>query len=213
MPTSPRPGSRAVYRVLRVLAGVIGIPFFRPRVEGREFVLDGRPFIVACNHVTLLDWAALALFVPRPIRFLMTRTYYDRPALRWFCRLGGAIPVTPGRIGPSALRAAHAALARGEVVGIFPEGRLMTDGERPMAERGVATLAARAGVPVVPATIRGAHAAFPATALLPRPRSVTVVFGPSLVPPAADASRDALDDFTRVLMRRIADLASSSVTS
>jgi 1-acyl-sn-glycerol-3-phosphate acyltransferase len=208
-----RPGSRAAYSLLRAVASGIGVPFFRPRVEGREFVLDPRPFIVACNHVTLLDWAALAFFIPRPIRFLMTRTYYDRPVLRWFFRWGGAIPVTPGRVGPSALHAAHAALERGEVVGIFPEGRLVSDGTEHAAHRGVAALAARAGVPVVPATIRGAREAFPATARLPRPRTVTVVFGPCLWPPAPDSSRAVQEQFTRELMRRIADLSAPAGSS
>jgi 1-acyl-sn-glycerol-3-phosphate acyltransferase len=192
------------YDVLWWSCAFVGVPYFRPRIEGRRHVVCGEPFIVACNHVTLLDWAALAYGIPRQVRFLVTRAYYDRPALHWFCRHGGAIPVRRGRIEPSAFRAAETALRAGEVVGVFPEGRLSLDGRLLAPERGVIGLAQRCRVPIVPATIRGAFRAFPPTARVPRPRRITVAFGEPFYPTAfkrADHHTLAED-----LMRRIASL-------
>jgi 1-acyl-sn-glycerol-3-phosphate acyltransferase len=188
------------------LGAAIGVPYFRPRAEGLVHVRRDGPFVVACNHVTLLDWAGLAWFVPRPVRFLMTRDYYDRPALRWFCRLGGAIPVTPGRIEPTAIRGALAALTRGDAVGVFPEGRISRDDAPLPPERGIVELARRAGVPIVPATIRGAFRAFPRHARVPRPRRVTVVFGAPLAVPAHAHGHRAQAEVARELMARIAAL-------
>lgn len=197
---------RRAYRILWGLCATIGVPYFRPRVEGLANLPTDRPFIVACNHTTLLDWAALAYFVPRPIHFLITRAYYDRRAFRWFCRLGGALPVTPGRIEPSTLRRALAVLAAGDVIGIFPEGRIRSDTAPLRARRGVIELASKAGVPIVPATIRGAARAFPPTARLPRPYGVTVAFGPPLMAPSAPAPREAQERCAQMLMERIAAL-------
>lgn len=200
------------YQLLRVVCASIGLPYFRPRVEYTE-ALPGAPFIVACNHTTLLDWAAIAHFVPAPVRFLVTREYYDLPYVGWFCRWGGAIPVRPGRIGPSAVRLALEALDRGEVVGVFPEGRITRDGAMLPFQRGVVELAARARCPIVPATIRGAYEAFPRHARVPRPRRVVVAFGRAM-PPGSSAPAPGGREWrhhaavaTRELQGRIASLA------
>lgn len=202
------------YRLLRCLCALIGVPYFRPRVD---FVgaLPSGPFIVACTHTTLLDWAAIAHFIPRPVRFLVTRDYYDHPLFRWFCRWGGAIPVRPGRVEPSAIRAALSALDKGEVVGIFPEGRITRDGAQLPFQRGAVELAIRSGCPIVPATIRGAFRAFPRHRRVPRPRRVVVAFGAPLdcaglatgrAPLSEAERRDRSDTLTRELAARVARL-------
>jgi len=196
------------YAILRRACAIVGVPYFRPRCEGLHHLPDGA-FVVAASHTTLLDWAALAYFIPRPVRFLMTRAYYDRPLLRWFCRFGSALPVTPGRIEPSTFRIAVEALATGDVVGIFPEGRLRSASEPARAARGVIELAQRSGAPIVPATIRGAARAFPATSRLPRPFRVTVAFGAPLTV-ADDLSRPAQHAIASTLMTAIDALANGA---
>ncbi len=200
------------YQMLKRACTVLGVPYFRPHVVFRA-PLPASGFIVACNHVTLLDWAAIAYALPRPVRFLITRDYYDHRACRWFCRLGGAIPVRTRGIEPSATRAAIAAIRRGEILGIFPEGGLSPTGRLLPFQRGVIKLALRAQCPILPATIRGAFDAFPKHRWLPRPRRVVVAFGTPLL--AIRAPADAPDPRAgeRALLQRlmtdIADLAPS----
>lgn len=101
-------GGNTRYNPLRVAFTLLGVPYFRPRVEFLAPLPQG-PFILACNHTTLLDWLALAHFVRRPIRFMITRDFYERPGIGRLCHWGGAIPVSSGRIEPSAMRLALAA--------------------------------------------------------------------------------------------------------
>jgi 1-acyl-sn-glycerol-3-phosphate acyltransferase len=181
------------YAMLRRACALLAVPYFRPVVEyGSPLPESG--FIVACTHTTLLDWAAVAYAIPRPVRFLITREWYERPVVRRLCRWGGAIPVRSTGIEPSAFRLARAALGRGEVIGIFPEGAISRDG-RPLAfQRGVARLAQLSGCPVVPMTIRGAFEAFPYHRRFPRPRRVVIATGPPLHPQGSAGRPPRLGD-------------------
>ncbi len=200
------------YLMLKRTCTLLGVPYFRPQVVFTA-PLPAEGFIVACNHVTLLDWAAIAYALPRPVRFLITRDYYDRRACNWFCRLGGAIPVRSRGIELSATRSAIAALERGEILGIFPEGALSHNGRMQPFQRGVTQLAMRTQCPVIPATIRGAFEAFPSQRSFPRPRRVIIAFGRPLEPPVlttdAVERRAAEHRLLTDLMRSIADLAGS----
>src|SRR5262245_25461342 len=141
----------AVKRVLTPLADW----YFSLRATGYETLPDG-PFIVAGNHSSLLDWVFVARFVERPIRFVLTREFYDQTGVTAIYRQLGVIPIRDGAIELSAVRQLFAALARGEIVGVFPEGRITRDGVLLPAQPGVIAIAARAGVPIVPVGVRGA---------------------------------------------------------
>lgn len=201
------------YETLKFAGIALGVPYFRPRVAFTERPPTGG-FIVACSHVTLLDWAAIAYAFRRPVRFLITRNYYDRALCHPFCRWGGAIPIHARGIEPSAARAAVVALRRGEIVGIFPEGALSATGRLQRMQRGVARLAMQAHCPVLPATIRGAFEAFPRHRWWPRPRRVVIAFGSALLPEAvptnASARRRAETGFLETLAERIATLADAT---
>lgn len=117
---------------------------------------------------------------PRPVRFLMTSDFYDIPWARPFFRLIGSIRVSEGKAKREALKAALAALGRGELVGLFPEGQLSTTGGFSPVQPGVAYLAARSGAPVVPARIRGSIRVLPKGKWRVRQASVRVRFGPAM---------------------------------
>lgn len=195
-----------LYHALKSLLAPAADRYFKLQASGAEHLPAG-PFILAANHSSLLDWVFLARFVARPVRFVLTREFFDRRALTWVYRQLGVIPIRDGRFEPSALRQLLATLARGEIVGVFPEGWITRDGTLMPAQRGVIAFAARAGVAIVPAGVLGAYEAFPRDARVPRPRPVRVRFGsPLAVPTSVRSDRPAQQRLAAELMGRIDEL-------
>lgn len=175
-----------LYRLTRPVGNVFARPYWRLGIRGavEAIPLEG-PLIVASNHASLLDPWLLGLAFPRHVRYLIARDWYDRsPLWRAFFRATGTIPVAPH--DPEAtIAVACAALARGQVVGIFPEGAISPDGRLRRFRRGVSMIAARSGAPVLPVGLRGNFDALPRHGRLPRPRRVTVWVGAPLRFPGA----------------------------
>jgi 1-acyl-sn-glycerol-3-phosphate acyltransferase len=196
----------ALKRVLTPLADT----YFSLRATGHEHLPAG-PFIVAGNHSSLLDWLFVARFVERPIRFVLTREFYDQLGITPVYRQLGVIPIRDGSIELSAVRQLLETLKRGEIVGVFPEGRITLDGALLPAQPGVIAIAARAGVPIVPVGVRGAFGAFPRDARFPRRLPISVAYGAPLpIPSAVARSRDDQAELAVELMRRIGALCGAS---
>ena len=133
---------------------------YRLRIRGVEDnVPDEGPALLVCNHVSYMDALILAASIPRPVRFVMYWKIFDIPVLRWIFRTARAIPIAGARENPELMRRAFdeidAALAQGELVGIFPEGALTRDGAIAPFKSGVERILARRPVPVVPMALRG----------------------------------------------------------
>lgn len=135
--------------------------------------------------VGLVDPWFLGMAFPRPIRYLITRQWYERS--RAWRAVFGALGTVPVRAeDPRAtVDAVCGILARGEVVGVFPEGRISRDGRLQRFRPGLAWIAARSGAPVVPVGIRGSFRSLPRHRRVPRPVRVTVHVGHPLLYPGA----------------------------
>jgi 1-acyl-sn-glycerol-3-phosphate acyltransferase len=173
------------YRLARRLFLLLAGPLFSFRVEGVEHVPTDGPAILVAPHRSWLDPPAVGAAAPRPVRFLIIDAVYDRPRTRWFYRLMGSIPVRRGESASAiALRAALRGLRAGELLGIFPEGRVVSDGRPASLRPGAAALAVHARAPLVPTSIRGSALAWPHGRRLPGPAPVSVRFEPPLeLPP------------------------------
>ncbi|WP_455198425.1 lysophospholipid acyltransferase family protein [Kaarinaea lacus] len=116
--------------------------------------------VVASNHMSGLDPFLLIAASPRPLRFLIAREEYERPGLRWLFRLARCIPVDRQGRPERALREALTALDAGDVVALFPHGKIHLDTDPPRKLKGgVVRLAQRAGCDIYPARlddVRGA---------------------------------------------------------
>ena len=114
------------------------------------------PALVVANHVSGLDPLLMIAATRRPLRFLIAREQYERFGLRWLFRAVGCIPVDRGASPHRALAAARHALQKGEVVALFPHGRIHLDHE-PTAriKPGILHLARMSGAPVYPMRIDG----------------------------------------------------------
>ena len=169
-----------VYQALRASARAALGRWFDLRVEGLEHLPTQGPYIVAANHHNYLDGVVLAVALPQPIAFLvMPRVWRATPLHPILHRQIGSILLNLERPDVGALRRALRALDDGRVVGIFPEGPFSVRGRLERGLPGVGLLALRAGVPVVPAGIRGTFQALVGRrGYIPRRHPLAVTFGP-----------------------------------
>ncbi|HTM70149.1 MAG TPA: MFS transporter [Luteimonas sp.] len=150
--------------LMRFLSWVLVRTLYRLRVRGvEEHVPDEGAAVPACNHVSYMDALILSAAIPRPVRWVMYHRIFEIPVLSWIFRTAKAIPIAGAREDPALMRRAFdeidAALADGELVGIFPEGTLTKDGAIAPFKSGVEKILERAAaegraVPVVPLALR-----------------------------------------------------------
>ena len=126
--------------------------------------------VVVGNHVSGLDPMLMIAASPRPLRFLIAREEYDRWYFNWLFRLAGCIPVERESNPRAAFYAARRAIENGEVVALFPQGRILKPGESMVRlKRGAVALAKMTGVPLYSLRIDGVrgHGLAATAALLP----------------------------------------------
>jgi 1-acyl-sn-glycerol-3-phosphate acyltransferase len=112
--------------------------------------------LVASNHLSGLDPLLLIAASRRPLRFMIAREEYERWGFNWLFRAIGCIPVDRSRDPHKALYAARRALDAGEVVALFPHGKIHLDHMPPVPlRRGIVLLAQMTGAPIVPVRIDG----------------------------------------------------------
>lgn len=146
------------------------------------------------NHVSFLDWAFLQMACPRPIRFVMHRSYYEKWYLKWLLDRLGIIPISSGGAA-SALGAVKDALANGDCVALFPEGHISRNGHLASFRSGFEKSLAGTGAVVVPFYLQGlwgsvysfAAGAYRQSVRGLASRHITVAFGETL-PDTADAA-------------------------
>jgi 1-acyl-sn-glycerol-3-phosphate acyltransferase len=145
---------------MRFIAWVLTHVLYKAKVIGIEDnVPDEGPALVVCNHVSYTDPLVLMGAIPRPTRFVMYWKIFNTPGLSWVFRTARAIPIAGAKENLELMEAAFVevdqALADGEIVGIFPEGKLTTDGEIAQFKAGVERILKARPVPVVPMALRG----------------------------------------------------------
>lgn len=146
--------------LMRFLSWVLVRTLYRLRLHGIEdHVPDDGPALLVCNHVSYMDALILSACVPRPVRFVMYYKIFNIPVMSWIFRTAKAIPIAGARENPEIMRRAFeeidAALADGQIVGIFPEGALTRDGEIAAFKSGVEKVLEARPVPVVPMALKG----------------------------------------------------------
>ena len=196
-------------RTLRATLAKGALAVYRTRFIDAERVPEGGA-ILAGNHVSYLDPVLLWCGAPRPTRFMAKSELWDVPVVGWALPKLLAFPVRRGSADRAAISTATDLLGEGHLVGIFPEGTRQRDGSDDSlgeANEGVAFIAMRAGVPVVPVGIAGTDRAMPPGARLPRFPRVTVVYGEPVHPEefAEGSRKERLEALTAEIMRRIAD--------
>lgn len=196
------------YHLLKhVFLGPLLRLLFRPRIEGLENIPEEGAAIIAGNHLSFSDHFLMPAILKRRITFLAKAEYFTGPGLKGrltaaFFRSAGQIPVDrSGKdAGQAALREGLGVLARGELLGIYPEGTRSHDGRLYKGKVGVAAMALGAGVPVVPCAMVGTFEIQPPGQKIPKIRRVTIRFGKPM-----EFSRYAGMESERAVLRAVTD--------
>jgi len=150
--------------LMRFLAWLLIHTFYRVDKQGLDRIPAEGPCIIVCNHVSYVDPVVIAACVQRPIRFVMDHRIYAVPLLNFIFRTMHAIPIAPARedaaLKERAFEEAAHALRAGEIVCIFPEGRITDTGELSPFRPGLQRILEQAPVPVVPMALRGLWGSF-----------------------------------------------------
>jgi len=180
---------------MRFLIWLLGHSLYRVEHKGLDVIPDEGPALLVCNHVSFVDALLIGGAVRRPVRFVMYYKIYRLPVLNFIFRTAGTVPIA-GRsedllIYDAAFKKIAEYLKNGEVVCIFPEGKLTTDGEINEFKSGVERILEENPVPVIPMALQGLWGSFfsrdPAKGLFKRFWSrVKLVAGAPLNPEAVD---------------------------
>jgi 1-acyl-sn-glycerol-3-phosphate acyltransferase len=145
--------------LMRFLAWLLIHTIHRVATVDVERIPEEGPAVLVCNHVSYVDAIVIGAASPRPIRFVMDHRIFKMPLLGWIFRTARAIPIAPAREDPFLMERAFIdiaeALHQGDLVCIFPEGKLTSTGEMNEFRGGVAKIVERSKVPVIPIALRG----------------------------------------------------------
>ena len=195
------------YLLKYVLLGPLLRLVFRPRIEGLEHVPANGAAIIAGNHLSFSDHFLMPAMLKRRITFLAKKEYFTGPGIKGrltaaFFRSAGQIPVdrTGKEAGQAAIREGLGVLAKDELLGIYPEGTRSHDGRLYKGKVGVAVMALKAGVPVIPCAMIGTFEAQPPGKVIPNIHPVVIRFGEPL-----DFSRYAGMENEKAILPAITD--------
>lgn len=145
--------------LLRFVAWMLVHTVYRLQVRGAEHIPERGAAVLVANHVSYVDALIIMAACRRPVRFLMDHKVFRWPLMSFVFRASGAIPIASisddAALNERAFEEASRALAAGEVIAIFPEGRMTESGQMTAFRSGVSRIVAGKPVPVVPMALSG----------------------------------------------------------
>lgn len=187
--------------LMRFLIWILVNLLYRIKLKGLDKIPDDGPFVLVCNHVSFMDALIIAGCCRRPVRFVMDHRIFKTPVLSFIFRTAKAIPIAPAKENPQLMEQAFdrvaEALEDGEVVCIFPEGKLTADGKMNPFRPGIENIVTRTPVPVIPMAISGLWGSFfsrkdgPAMSNIPKRfwSKIRLSIGDPVAPDAVTASQ------------------------
>jgi len=150
--------------LLRFLVWIMVHFMYRIRLTGKENLPEEGGAILVSNHVSFIDFALITGVCPRPVRFIMDVKIFKAPLLNFFFRAGKSIPITGAGKHPGVLKAAFESvretLSEGDLVGVFPEGRITKTGSLNSFHKGIERMVKDTPVPVIPIALKGVWGSF-----------------------------------------------------
>jgi len=196
-----------VHRVLRVIINVLLSLFTRREYVGLENIPAEPPYILVTNHLSAFDSPLVLTVCPHTVRAFAAAKHKRNPIYAPLLVVMGSIWVRRGEVDRGALREALDVLKRGEVLGMAPEGtRARGTYALQKGKTGVAYLATRANVPIVPVGVTGTEQIKHNLPQLRRTHLRVVVGKPFYLPESGRVRGQKLHEYTDLIMYRIAEL-------
>jgi 1-acyl-sn-glycerol-3-phosphate acyltransferase len=140
--------------LMRFLVWILIHTIYRVEVNGIENIPEDGAVIVAANHVSFVDPLIVGGVIRRPVRFIMYYKIFQLPFLKFIFKTGKAIPIAARDENPEVLEKAfgeiHKVIDEGDILGIFPEGVITSDGKIGPFRKGIENIVSERPVMVVP---------------------------------------------------------------
>jgi 1-acyl-sn-glycerol-3-phosphate acyltransferase len=150
--------------LMRFVTWLLLHTLYRVQPTGLAHIPDEGAALIVCNHVSFADAVIIGGTVRRPIRFVMDHRIFKVPVLNFIFKTAKAIPIAPKKEDPAMLEKAYAdvkkALAEGDLVCIFPEGKITENGEMNAFRDGILRILGNSPVPVIPMALQGMWGSF-----------------------------------------------------
>lgn len=148
----------------RLACVVLSRLIYRIKIRGQKNIPHEGPAIIVCNHVSFVDWLILAGSIKRPVRFVMHYSFANIPILNFFFKGAKVIPIAGAKENPQIMEEAFIKIKEtlddGEIVCIFPEGKITKDGELNTFRPGIERILKDSPVPVIPMALHGLWGSF-----------------------------------------------------
>lgn len=183
----------------RIITKIVLRLLFRVEVINSDKVPANGPVLLCANHKAFLDMFFLGYRLDRWIHWMAKEELFRNPIAAFFLKKLGAFPVKRGTGDVGSVKNAYRLLEEGKIVGIFPQGTRRHANGSGRVKSGAAMIAAKAGVPIVTATIKGNYRLF---------SKITVNFGePFTIDKREDKlSKEELAEISTDIINRIYSL-------
>ncbi len=189
---------------MRFVTWILASTIYRLRYgSGRDVIPRQGGALIVCNHVSFIDWFIITAACRRPVRFVMDHNFFKMPVVGWLFRLAKAIPIAPAKEDAALKEKAFERIAfdlnDGNLVCIFPEGKITHDGNMNPFKPGVERILATTPVAVYPMAIGGLWGSFfsrqggKAMSHVPKPsrRQISIAFGAAMPATSTAAAMEA----------------------
>ena len=145
------------YRFGRALIKLLNLILYNIHVEGEENIPETGGVVLCPNHISNYDPLAVATHMKRQVHFMAKAELYKNFIVRKVLLAVGTIPVDRGKVSLETLKESLRVLKNGEILGIFPEGTRVKNGERRKPMEGFVVLALKTKSPILPVHIEGEY--------------------------------------------------------
>jgi 1-acyl-sn-glycerol-3-phosphate acyltransferase len=196
-----------LYYVLKFIGRIVILFTTRCEIRHRGNIPPEGPLLVAANHLSVGDPVLIGCNMGRKVVFMAKEELFRNRFNSYFVRSFGAFPVYRGRSNREALRQANRVLKKGQILGMFPEGKRSQENSLTPAFYGAALIAYHNKIPILPVGITGSEKIRGLSWLWHRPKVVLNIGQPFHLPVRGHSlKKEQLEEFTDMIMDNIAGL-------